>query len=114
MRLLEQCGVGQVASNCCGRASAAAVRSSYELPGLDPKRRCQPFQIVDRKVSQPTFDAADVRAIDAAEIRERFLSEFPLRPYSPQIGREDLPESAWIGSFHPRIELGCQLEDDGL
>ena len=85
----------------------AAVRSPYELPGLEAERDGQPFQIVDREIPQTTLDAADVTPIDLAEIGELVLAEPFLGTDPPQVGREDFPKGAWMGSFHARIERGC-------
>lgn len=90
-------------TGCCGRESAVVGLPPYELPGLEPQRRRQPFEIVDREVSQTTLDAADVGAIDLAEIGKRLLTEFLLGPDPPEIRGEDLPKSAWMGPFHARI-----------
>lgn len=80
---------------------------SYELPGLEPQRRGQTLEIVDRQIPQTALDTADVCAVDLTEVGERLLTELLLGPDPPQIRGEDLPESAWMGPFHARIERGC-------
>lgn len=94
-------------SGGCEPESAAVVRPSYELPRLDAKPDGETFQIVDRDVSQASLDAADVRAIDLAEIGKRILTEFLLDAEPPEIDCKDLSDRAWVRSFHTRIERDC-------
>lgn len=97
---------GLAVTSAYGRESAFDVRSPYELPGLKPKPGGQSFQIVDGDISQTALDAAYVGAVNSAEGCERILTEILLGPDPSQVGCENLSESAWMGSFHARIERG--------
>lgn len=91
-----------------------AILPSYELPGFESECNRQPLEVVDREIPEAALDTTDVGAIDGTEIGERVLTKPSLCTRSPQIGSEDLPESAWMGTFHVRIERGCRRYGDGL
>ena len=84
------------------------VLPSYKLPRLKPQGHRQPFEIVDGEVPQTTLDAADVCAIDLAEICKRILTEPLLGSNPSQVGGEYLPKDAWMGPFHAHIGRRCR------
>ena len=107
VRTVHRYAAVQAGPSVCAPGSAVGVRSPYEQPRLEPESCGQPLQGIDRDVPQTALDTADVCAIDLAQVRKRVLAEPLLGSDPSQVRCEDLTESTWMRTFHPRIERSC-------
>jgi hypothetical protein len=61
--------------------------------------------VVDRDIALGPLDAAEIGAIDAALVRQRFLAQFTRGSKATHIPRQNVPQRSFVSLFH-RADFG--------
>jgi hypothetical protein len=73
--------------------------------GFDFEPASYPSDVVDRDVPLRPLDAAQISAIDAAFMGQRFLAEFMRCSKATHILRQNVPQRSFVSLFH-RADFG--------
>lgn len=83
-----------------------------QLPGRNVQSERDAFQVVDRNVTLTPFDRAEIGAVHLDRERKILLAHTTLVAHAPDIGGDDRPKLAGVGSFHrPKSADGCFYSD---
>jgi len=83
-----------------------------QLPGRNVQPERDAFQIIDRDVALAPLDRAEIGAVHLDCQREILLAQTTLMAHAPDIGGDDRPKLAGMGSFHrPKSADGCFYSD---
>ena len=74
-----------------GVAQNAAMWTDEQCPWLDLQTPGNTRDVVDRDIAFGPFDPAEIGAVDAALVRQRFLAQATLRPKAAHIPRQNVP-----------------------
>jgi hypothetical protein len=76
-----------------------------QRPGFDLKSASNARNVIDRDISFGPLYRAEICAIDAALVGQRFLAQTTLRPEAAHIPRQNVPQRSFVSLLH-RADFG--------
>jgi hypothetical protein len=95
----------EVGQRGCMKAGRLQSRAAFQLSlrsvhGSTPSPSAMRGDIVDRNIAFGPLDRAEIRAVDASLVGERFLTEPALGAESAHVLRQNVPQGSFVRPLH--------------